>query len=167
MDRCEAGRASVCEVTHGPGSQPTAAVTVGLHTMKLPAGSRLYPCDSLSSLNPSSPSASSDGSMPDLIPDLIPTGNQVPGGNLVPVEDIPLPGEYSAADLSGITITPINETRVIDSAISLLASLIRQEPLADRDILHRVLREGVWRTVVTCQGRRQQHCIAPVSILLL
>ena len=181
---------------------------MGLHTMKHPAGSRLYPCVSLSSLNPSSPSVSSDASMPDLIPDLVPTGDQVPGENPVPVEDIPLPGkysatdlsgimitptsffrgrtsggvlrhrplrhhdhgrghggghpgrghggvlrhrplrhhdhsdiplpgEYSAADFSGIAITPIKETRVINSAISLPASLIRQEPLPDRDILRR------------------------------
>ena len=80
--------------------------------------------------------------MPDLIPDPIPAGDQVPGENLVPVEDIPLPGEYSAADLSGITIAPANESRIIESAISLLAFLIRQEPLADRHIvLHRVLKE--------------------------
>ena len=80
--------------------------------------------------------------MPDLIPDLIPAGDQVPGENLVPVEDIPLPGEYSAADLAGITIAPSNESRVIESAISLLAFLIRQESRPNRHIvLHRVLKE--------------------------
>ena len=100
----------------------------GHHIMKLPAGSRPYPCDSLSSLNPNSPT-SSIGSIPDL----------------EPVEDIPLPGETSTIGSAHITFTPLDpsdETQVIDSAISLLAFLIRQESPADRSAtLNRVLRE--------------------------
>ena len=107
MGRCEVGRGSVRRAAIDRVVRPRPCV-VGHHTMKLPAGSRPYPCDSLSNLNPSSPSTSSIDSIPDLIP----------------VEDIPLPGESSTIGPTDITFTPldpIDETRVIDSAISLLA----------------------------------------------
>jgi hypothetical protein len=58
--------------------------------------------------------------------------------------DIPLPIQPSPAAIaaaSAITIPPLRESRVIDSAISLLSFLIRQEPLSRRYlILNRVLR---------------------------